>query len=233
MELFYWTFLALLIYILIGHITKHMRVYCDDGSHWDIHLHSFASGVLFAALFFKFFFKIYTNSNVILNIFIAIITFTIFYGLNHFLIYHKYTIKKFHKIAVEFKILRFLLDFFQHFVIGGIFGHIVITNNIDAIFLIIPLLFVKLISSIEKADILIKNKKTKETFEEYFMSFITLAGFIIISQINILEIYFYFALAFVTGGIFYSIISQIFSKRKVNIFYMIVGEIIYASLMFI
>ena len=98
MELFYWTFLALLIYILIGHITKHMRVYCDDGSHWDIHLHSFASGVLFAALFFKFFFKIYTNSNVILNIFIAIITFTIFYGLNHFLIYHKYTIKKFHKI---------------------------------------------------------------------------------------------------------------------------------------
>ena len=233
MELFYWTFLALLIYILIGHITKHMRVYCDDGSHWDIHLHSFASGVLFAALFFKFFFKIYTNSNVILNIFIAIITFTIFYGLNHLLIYHKYTIKKFHKIAVEFKILRFLLDFFQHFVIGGIFGHIVITNNIDAIFLIIPLLFVKLISSIEKADILIKNKKTKETFEEYFMSFITLAGFIIISQINILEIYFYFALAFVTGGIFYSIISQIFSKRKVNIFYMIVGEIIYASLMFI
>ena len=185
-------------------------------------MHSIASGVLITALFLFFFREIYSFDFAMPFLLVMTLSFVIFFSVNAH--------QRFHNQKTKFqRDLTLLLEGLHYFVIGVFFAEIVELSFIETLLSAIPILLLKFVLAYEKYN----HHQTESKSEKYLMEISTVLGFVIALSISVHELFFQSALAIVAGGIFYSVISLIFTRVDVDPKIMIAGALSYGMLFFI
>lgn len=133
-------------------------------------------------------------------------------------------------MAPSLKFIQTFANGFYNFVVGQIFGHLISLGALQILFFSLPLIISKMIDVVEKVDLVNLNSKCEPLWNKIIQTILLICGFATSIVIKIPQIVWLSMIAIVAGGLFYAIISQIFTIIKVNINYMILGELVYVLL---
>lgn len=192
---------------------------CNKNILNSVVMHSVASGVLITALLMFFFKEIYDFPEPTTYLLLTVVSFGILFSINAHQRFHHKRNKFKHELTLIFEALHYLF-------IGVFFAEIAELSTLNTFLSAIPILLLKFVFAYEKYN----HHETESKTERYLMEIMTVSGFLIAIMIGIPDILYRIALAIVTGGIFYSVISLIFAKVDVDAKMMISGAVIYGML---
>jgi small-conductance mechanosensitive channel len=219
--------LFVVAYLIVGEYLAHLCYYDDDQKHSKVWLHSVASGVLLAAVFLEFFHRVYTAQDALIYICITLATFTFFYGLTHH-VKHAKSPSTVMIAKKEIHLFHFLFILLHYFVIGALFAYLAGGSDLVILLVGVPLLMVKAVGGLEHVDKTGLKIKHKVIFR--LSVIMSVLGFSLTYLTPLVDYIFLPAISFVAGGIFHLIITELFKRFRVNISYMIIGEVTYGLL---
>ena len=217
-------FLFVVAYLVLGEWLAKKCFFNNAKKDQTIQLHSIASGILLAAVFLEFFHKVYTVSESIIYICVTVVVFTIFYGLTHH-VKHAQNPKTVMIAEKEVHLLYFLFVLLHYFVIGALFAHLAHEPVITMILVGIPLLMMKAVGGLEHIER--GGEKIQHNLTVHLSVMMAMLGFILVQVVPVTDVIFLPALSFVAGAIFHLIITELFSRVRVNLKFMIAGEVVY------
>jgi len=221
--------LLVLGYILAGWYAQKLHLFDDVKSKRAVWILSSTSGLLLAALLFKFLPRFYNNENTIWYLLLVCITFLLFYGLSRNVVSsNNPSVKK--KAVKRLSQTRLIYLIIHHIIVGILFSQLAKGNITNLILSGIPIIMLKTSATLQKAYSSISKSSGMEKIIDGSIVLVFIMSYFFI---NLPEQTMLFALALISGTIFFVIINLVLQRDQFKLIPMLAAEGIYAFILFI